>query len=72
MVLLHVDDFMMSGSNDCIAETTKMFQDNLTVSKVEDDKFRYCGLDVKFEEKRLEVSMEDYSSSLEEWPLRAG
>ena len=72
MVLLHVDDFMMSGGDTFIKETTDVFKKNLSVSKVEDDKFRYCGLDVRMDETKVEVSMDESSSSLEEWPLQVG
>ena len=47
MLLLHVDDFLMAGDNDFIEETVKMFEDNLTISKVEKDSFRFIGLDLK-------------------------
>ena len=72
MVLLHVDDFLMSGDDKFCKETTEMFESHLTVSKVEDNEFRYCGLDIKIEETKLEVSMEEYTLSLEEWPVREG
>merc|ERR1712177_169944 len=35
-------------------------------SKVEEDKFRFTGLDVKAETGRIEISMENYADSVEE------
>ena len=72
MLLLHVDDFMMVGDEDFVEETTKMFREHLTVSKVEDGRFRYCGVDLEMEDNKIVLSMEGYVQSLEEVPLRAG
>ena len=36
------------------------------MSKVEEDKFRFTGLDVKAENGKIEVSMEDYANSVGE------
>ena len=38
----------------------------LTVSKIEEDCFRFTGLDIKKVENGIEVSMEDYTNSLED------
>ena len=37
-----------------------------TVSKVEEGRFRFTGLDVKAKKGRIEISMEDYANSVEE------
>merc|ERR1712029_1059042 len=37
-----------------------------TVSEIEEDKFRFTGLDVKAENGKVQVSMEDYADSVEE------
>merc|ERR1711942_332862 len=39
-----------------------------TVSKIEEDEFRFTGLDVKVGKEKIEVSMEDYAGSVE--PIR--
>merc|ERR1712081_85523 len=38
----------------------------LTVSKVEEDNFRFTGLDVKTKNGKIEISMEDYAESIKE------
>ena len=38
----------------------------LTVSKIERDRFRYTSIDVSAVEDRIEIQMEDYVDSLEE------
>ena len=43
-----------------------MVVQELTVSKVEEDVFRYTGLDVNMISDGIEISMEDYSRSLKE------
>ena len=42
----------------------------LDMSKVEDDKFRFTGIDIKKVEDGLEIFMEDYVESLEEIEIR--
>ena len=49
-----------------VKEIISVVEEELTVSKVEEDTFRYTGLDVKIVTDRIEVSMEDYSKSLKE------
>ena len=49
-------------------ETYEVFEeveDRFTVSKVEKDRFRFTGLDVKAQKGKIEVSMEDFASSVE-------
>ena len=41
----------------------------LDVSKVEDDSFRFTGIDIK-KVDGIEISMEDYAESLEEIEIR--
>ena len=44
----------------------KVINEELTVSKIEKDAFRYTGIDVKAIEDRIEIQMEYYIESLEE------
>ena len=39
--------------------------EKFTVSKVEENKFRFTWLDIKAEKGKIEVSMEDYAKSVE-------
>ncbi len=41
-------------------------QERFTVSKVEEDNFRFTGLDVKTKNGKIEISMEDYAESIKE------
>ena len=43
-----------------------MVQEELTVSKIEEDVFHFTGLDNKSVETGIEISMEDYSKSLKD------
>ena len=42
------------------------------MSKEEDDKFRYTGIDIKKVENGIEISMDEYAESLEEIKIREG
>ena len=72
MLLIHVDDFMMAGKDKFVEETTRILDEALTISKIEDDSFQFCGVDLKLIVCSIEVSMEDYTESLGEVPLHPG
>ena len=67
MVITHVDDFNVGGTSKFVDETTDLIKRNMTVSKVEDDRFRFCGVDVRLtKDKEIVISMEDYAEALQE------
>lgn len=45
-VIIHVDDFTLAGTEEFIKEVLETVGRELTVSKIEIDKFRYTGIDV--------------------------
>ena len=51
---------------------TKKVNANLDVSKVEDDRFRYTGIDIKNVKIGIEISMDEYAETLEEIKIREG
>ena len=59
-----MDDFEVTGTNDFVEEIILVVEKELTISKVEEDKFRYTGLDVKVILDGIEISMEEYAKSL--------
>ena len=65
-VITHVDDFTLAGTEDFIKEVLETISRELTVSKIERDRFRYTGIDVSAVEDGIEIQMEDYVDSLEE------
>ena len=64
-VLSHVDDFTVAGEEEFVKRIVKGVSDKFTMSKAEEDEFRFTGLDVKAKNGKIEVSMEDYASSVE-------
>ena len=65
-VITHVDDFTLAGTNEFVDQVLKVINEELTVSKVEEDVFRYTGIEVKKIEDRIVIQMKDYIESLEE------
>ena len=65
MIIL-VDDFTLAGTQDFIDEVLKTIEEELIVSKVNRDSFRYIGIDVEAIEDGIEIKMEDYVDSLED------
>ena len=46
-------------------DVISMVKKELTISKVEEDNFRYTGLDVNVISDGIEISMEEYAKSLQ-------
>ena len=65
-IITHIDDFNLAGTPDFIKHVISVVGEELTVSKVEEDVFRFTGLDIKAVETGIEISMEDYSNSLKD------
>ena len=63
-VITHVNDFNLAGMKEFAKKVISVVKEELTVSKIEEDIFRFSGLDVKVVHNRIEISMEDYSRSL--------
>ena len=63
-VVIHVDDFFISGSEEFVEWFLKMVSDSLKVSKVEYGSFRFTGVDIRQEERKIIVSMNAYADSL--------
>ena len=64
-VLTHVDDFEVTGIYNFVEKIISVVEKELTISKVEEDKFRYKGPDVKIVTDGIEISMEEYAKSLQ-------
>ena len=65
-VITNVDDFTMAGTDEFIQETLKIIGKELTISKLEEDNFRYTGIDVSTVDGGIQLEMHDYNDSLEE------
>ena len=61
-----MDDFSLAGTDEFVRKVIKQVEWQLTVSKVEKDKFRFTGLDISSVEDGIEVAMEDYVNSIED------
>ena len=64
LVITHVDDFFLSGSKEFVNELIEKMKKKFTVSKVEENKFRFTGVDIEFKDERIVMSMNDYARSL--------
>ena len=70
MISTHVDDFNLAGSEKFLAMVTEEIRKALDISKVEDSSFRFTGIDVQKFEDRIELSLNDYTASLEDVEIR--
>ena len=59
-MLTHVDDFEVTGTIDFVEEIISGVEKELTISKVEEDTFRYTGLDVKIVTDGIDISMVEF------------
>ena len=65
MILTHVDDFSIAGTEEFVKKVTDLCKEKLQVSKIEKNKFRFTGIDIIKTEAGITISMEDYARSLE-------
>ena len=72
MILLHEDDFAMAGSKKFAKETTEMFQKVIQVSKIQDNRFKFCGVDLELKNGKIYMSMNEYAETIKEIPIRKG
>ena len=70
MISTHVDDFDLAGKERFVEKVTAEIKKALDVSTVEDDCFRFTGIDVKKVENGIEISMDEYARSLEDIKIR--
>ena len=56
---MHKDDFNLVGTPDFIKHIISVVEEELAVSKVEEDVYCFTGVDVKAVETGIEISMED-------------
>merc|ERR1712243_492428 len=66
LIISHVDDFTIAGTQEFVQWIVAGIEEKFTVSKVEEDNFRFTGLDVKTTYGKIEVAMEDYAESIQE------
>merc|ERR1711881_837522 len=66
MILSHVDDFTIAGTREFVNRIVKGIKRKFTISKVEENNFRFTGLDVKTNDGNIEISREDYADSINE------
>merc|ERR1712243_387353 len=64
--LSHVDDFTIAGTQEFVQRIVAGIEEKFTVSEIEEDNFRFTGLDIKTKDGKIEVSMEDYAESIKE------
>ena len=65
-VLIHVDDFNLARNEKFVDDILEVVDQQLTVSKVEKNKFRFTGLDNTIVEDEIKIVMDDYMNSLKE------
>ena len=70
MISTCVDDFDIAGELSFVDMVTRKVSEVLDVSIVEDDKFRYTGIDIKKVEDGIEISIDEYAESWEEIQVR--
>ena len=70
MISTCVDDFDITGTFSFVDLITKKVSKELDVSKVEDDRFKFTGIDIRKTEDGIKISIEDYAESLEDIEIR--
>ena len=70
MISSHVDDFILARTTELMEQITEKVKEKLDISKLEDNMFRFNGIDVFKEEDWIVIIMEEYAKSLEKLEIR--
>ena len=66
VILLHVDDFFLTGSNLSNEHVVKELIKKFKIGKRKSGDFRYVGLKIKKEETGISVNQDSYAEEIEE------
>ena len=66
MVITHVDYLTLAETEEFVDKVLEIVSKEYTVSNIEQDNFRYTGIDVSAKDDGIEIQMEDYVESLED------
>lgn len=69
IVILHVDDFLTLGSDLFFELVVKKIKQKFKLSKVERDKFRFCGIDVEVTPEGIFINQNEYANAIKEIPV---
>ena len=65
MIITHVDDFQIAGTEMFNKKVREEIEKHLTVSKISEGAYRFTGVDVKEVKYGIEISMDEYVTSIE-------
>ena len=68
----HVDDFVLAGKDKFMEKITLEIEENLEISKLENDEFHFMRIDVRRERVRIVVRMEEYARNLDKIEITNG
>ena len=66
MILTHIDNFNIAGDDNFVEMILDNIKRELTISKVERNKFRFTGFDIASVEDGIEILIDDYVQSLKD------
>ena len=72
MISSHVDDFILAETGEFMEDIRRRVEEKLDITKLEDDMFRFNGIDVFKEEDRVIVDIQEYVWSLEKLEVTKG
>ena len=65
MIITHVDDFQIDGMEMFNKKVREEIEKHLTVSKISEGAYRFTGVDVEEVKDGIEISMDEYVTSIE-------
>ena len=65
MIITHVDDFQIAGTEMFNKNVREEIERHLTISKISEGAYRFTGVDVKEVKDGIEISMDEYVTSIE-------
>lgn len=69
LFVIHVDDFIHSGTTSFEKEVVYKLRDVFRIGKIEENYFKYVGLNIQHNNGNIEVSQNDFIDSMQLIPL---
>ena len=67
MLIIHVDDFLVSGTKDFLAQVANSLKEGFDFGRIEEERFKYTGINIQQQEnKSILIDQIEYIKEIEE------
>ena len=70
-IVLYVDDFLVTGSPTFFEDVISQIKNKFQFGKIENNCFRFCGIDIQVTPNGIFIEQDDYSKSMTKIPIKS-